>query len=84
MFCERKRVGMLPERRRNQERITKESALNWGRRLWAIIQMPIISISFRGIVQPVRRGILQVQVRFPPSAQGGGKGESRVYGGVGK
>jgi hypothetical protein len=38
----RENGGMLPERRKNPER-----------------------------VQPVRRGILQVQVRFPPSAQGG-------------
>jgi hypothetical protein len=44
--------------------------------------MSTVSISFRCIVQPVRRGILQVQVRFPPSAQGG-KGESRVHGGLG-
>ena len=84
MFCERKQAGMLPERRKNQERITKESALNWGRRLSAIIRMSIISISFRCIVHPVRRGILQVQVRFPPFAKGGGKGESRVYWRVGK
>jgi hypothetical protein len=45
--------------------------------------MSIISVSFRCIVQPVRRGILQVQVRFPPSAQGG-KGRIEGLWGVGK
>ena len=27
-------IGILPERRKNPERITKESALNWG---WKVI-----------------------------------------------
>jgi hypothetical protein len=44
--------------------------------------MSIISISFRYIVQPVRRGILQGQVRFPRPLKGE-KGESRVYGELG-
>jgi hypothetical protein len=26
-------IGVLPERRRNPDRITKESALNWGRKV---------------------------------------------------
>ncbi len=26
-------IGMLPERRRKPERITKESILNWGKRI---------------------------------------------------
>jgi len=26
-------LGVLPERRRNPERITKESIMNWGRKL---------------------------------------------------
>ena len=26
-------IGILPERRKNQERITKESVLNWGRKV---------------------------------------------------
>jgi len=26
-------IGILPERRKNPERITKESALNWGRKV---------------------------------------------------
>ena len=26
-------IGILPERRKNPERITKESVMNWGRRI---------------------------------------------------
>jgi len=26
-------IGILPERRKNPQRITRESALNWGRRV---------------------------------------------------
>ena len=26
-------LGILPERRKNPERVTKESALNWGRKV---------------------------------------------------
>ncbi len=26
-------IGILPERKKNPERITKESALNWGRKV---------------------------------------------------
>ena len=45
--------------------------------------MSIISISFRCIVQPVRRGILQVQVQFPPSAQRGERENRGFMGGGG-
>ncbi len=38
-------IGILPERRKNKDRITQEAILNWGRKSWAIIQMSISKLS---------------------------------------
>jgi hypothetical protein len=38
-------IGVLPERRNNPQRITKESVLNWGQKYFAIHLNPMVAAS---------------------------------------
>jgi len=40
-------IGILPERRKDPKRITKESVLKWGRMLWVAVKMIRILFSNR-------------------------------------
>jgi hypothetical protein len=57
-------IGVLPERRNNPQRVTKESVLNWGQKYFGIYlnlgDMYLIEVEING--EAIRPGIKKVNV----------------------